>query len=88
MSLGVTFGHGHTLDIGPWVNSEEALQGIVFETVSTTMIDGKRYGVLRCIGITRPELEYAYRKGTTDLLSLLKRAGYYPNTELRRRSIL
>jgi len=88
MSLEVAFGHRHTLDIGPWADPDEPLQAVVFETASTAVIDGAQYGILRCIGITRPELEYAHTQGTAKLLTHLKNAGVYPHTERRRQSVL
>jgi hypothetical protein len=88
MSLEVAFGHGHTLDIGPWVEADDPIQGIVFEKVAEKKFDGESYGVLRCIGITRAEMEYAQNRGAMALLTRLKKAGVYPNTAIRRKSVL
>jgi hypothetical protein len=86
-SFDVQFGDGHTLDIGAWVPTDAAVQGIVFEAASSSQIDGVHYDVLRCIGVTRPELEYARGVGVPDLLNALRTAGIYPRTITTRDSV-
>lgn len=88
MSLEVTFGDGHTLDIGPWVEDDAAIQGVVFETACTAIIGGSPFGVLRVIGIARPELEYAQEAGSEALLKCLGNCGVYPDTKIGRRSVV
>ena len=84
MTLEVAFDDGHSLDIGPWVEPDATIQGVVFERAYTARIGGSLYGVLRVIGITRPELEYAQEHGVMALVSLLREAGVYPRTILDR----
>jgi hypothetical protein len=84
MSLEVAFGHGHTLDIGSWVDPAAPIQGVVFEKLCTAEIDGKNYGILRCIGISRREMRYAQRWGSAKLFARLKKAGLYPHTAIHR----
>jgi hypothetical protein len=86
MTLEVSFDDGHSLDFGPWVEPEATLQGVVFEHAWTATIDGSSYCVLRVIGVTRPELEYAQSRGVSALLSLLREAGVYPRTITDRTS--
>lgn len=88
MSLQVQFGHQHTLDIGAWVDAECSLQGILFEQVVCVRIDGQRHGILRCHGITKPELKSAKKMGPAHLLDQLKVKGIYPRTEVTRASIV
>jgi hypothetical protein len=86
MSLEARFGHHHTLDIGPWVRPRDPIQGVLFEKVYATRIGRTSYGVLRCIGITRPEMELARGEGVPRLLSRLAKARVYPHTSVRRKS--
>jgi hypothetical protein len=89
MSLETAFGNHHSLDIGPWVPASDPIQGVVFEKACATELDGARYGILRCIGITRKELEFALELGPVGsaiLLERLQKAGVYPNTSLQRES--
>ena len=72
MSFEVPFGHGQTMDIGPWVESGESIQGIVFEKVCATKIDRKPYGVMRIIGVTRPEMEYTQVHTSSKLIACLR----------------
>jgi hypothetical protein len=88
MSLEEPFGHHHTLDIGPVVGPEEPVQGLVFEKMCDAVIEGEHFGVLRCIGITRAEMEYALSHGAPELIAKLKQAGIYPHTATHRRSVL
>jgi hypothetical protein len=88
MSLEVSFGDGDTLDIGPWVDPSAALQGVVFEEFCACRVIGRRVGVLRVIGVTRPELEFAQERGSEALVDRLKGSRVYPNTEVRRSSVI
>ena len=87
-SLENTFDHGHSIDIGPWVEPDDAIQGLIFECASTCLINGKRFGVLRVIGVTRTELEFAVSNGVSQLIAALKRAGIYPHTDIRRDAVV
>lgn len=87
MSLEVAFGDGHTLDIGSLVSPDAPLQGVVFEKVVSTRIDQAPYGVLRCIGIQRPEMELAIQEGSGALIERLQRAGVYPRTIAKRLAV-
>jgi hypothetical protein len=88
MSEEVVFGHHHTLDIAAWVSPDDPIQGLVLEKVCTAEIDGENYGILRCIGITRGEMEFKQLHGTESLVLALRRNGVYPNTEVKRESVL
>lgn len=88
MSLDIAFGDGHTLDIGAWVDEDAPIQGVIFEEVLATEIGGTEYSILRCIGITREEMEYALEQGSGKLLVSLQEAGIYPHTTLKRVSVV
>jgi hypothetical protein len=79
------FEPGDTLDIGPLVGAEVPIQGVIFENAFSTQVEQERCGLLRCIGITRPELEFAMRHGVPALVGHLKRADVYPLTAIHRR---
>jgi len=87
MSLEVVFEDSHTLDIAPWVEDDASLQGILFEEFARVQIEGEPHGILRRHGVTRPEMEFASRKGADRLLSALKSASIYPNSLTTRSSI-
>ncbi|MCK6474394.1 MAG: suppressor of fused domain protein [Planctomycetes bacterium] len=87
MSLESTFGHGHTVDIGAFVKRKDPLQGLLLEKFATFQFEGESYGILRCIGITRPEMEFAIENGKDRLFRALKKAGVYPRTLVKRRSV-
>ena len=90
-SLIEVFESGDTMDIGPWVNSGDAIQGVVFEEAfKIRLFEGLQSvqcGILRCIGVTRSELEFGQKHGVSSLIDRLKRAGIYPNTDVQRDSI-
>jgi hypothetical protein len=95
MSMEVAFDHGHTVDIGAVVNQgrlrgmlggRPAIQGVLFQRQFTVEYEGTRYGVLRCVGITRGEMEHALSKSADSLVSLLKKGGVWPHTLVGRRS--
>lgn len=88
MSLDVAFDDGHSLDIGPWSDKDAAVQGVVFERACTADIEGSPFCVLRVIGITRSELEYAQQHGVPRLLARLREAGTYPRTIPERRAVV
>ena len=85
LGLQEIFEPGDTLDIGTWVSAETPIQGVVFEDAFSTELKHEHCGLLRCIGVTRPELEFAMRHGVPALVERLKRADIYPCTAIHRR---
>jgi hypothetical protein len=59
MTLEVAFGHLHTLDIAPWVQEDFHIQGILFTVEYAVVVEGEKYAVIRCSGLTRSQLERA-----------------------------
>lgn len=94
MTLDTAFNDEDTMDIGGWVNEggwfkrKPPLQGLLFKKEFSTAIDEKPYGVLRCIGITRPEMEFARKHGASALIEKLNEAGVYPHTIVSRKSVI
>jgi hypothetical protein len=90
-SLQEVFDPGDTLDIALWTSPAAALQGVVFEEALHVRLrsglECVQCGLLRCIGITRSELEFAMSKGTPALVGRLKRASIYPRTITDRESV-
>ena len=85
--LQATLNPGDTLDIGPWVKASSPLQGVVLEQNFSTEIDGEKCGLLKCIGVSRSELEFADAHGVSALVEHLKRQLVYPNTIVNRGSV-
>jgi hypothetical protein len=88
MTLETAFGHGHTMDISGWAGLGDPVQGVIFEEACRCRIGGVPFGVLRVIGVSRPEMEYAQARGTKVLIRKLKAAGIYPSTLIRRSSVV
>jgi hypothetical protein len=88
LSMHDTLGPGHTIDFGELVDAGESIQAVVLEEVCAVSIDDQDYGILRCIGITRPELEYARQESVSSLLERLVEANVYPHTDIGRDSVL
>jgi hypothetical protein len=82
MSIEVAFGNGHTLDIGPWVEAGDSIQGLLFEQFSESRIERKDYAIFRVHGVSRPELDLARTRGTDVVLDNRRRSGVYPRTAL------
>jgi hypothetical protein len=85
LGLQELFEPGDTIDIAQWVSPDAPIRGIVFENAFSAELLGEHCGLLRCIGVTRPELEFARRQGTPALLERLKRALIYPRTMIHRK---
>jgi hypothetical protein len=88
MTIEAAFGDGHTMDIGPWVEEDNPIQGVIFEKAASVYIDGESFGVLRVLGVTRGELEFAQSFGVDLLITKLRKANVYPCTYVQRPSIL
>jgi hypothetical protein len=81
-------GNGHSFDLGELVKPLDPIQGIVFTKACSVHIDGEQYGVLRCVGITRTEMEFKRNHGADVLLARLRNAGIYPRAVLDRNSVV
>ena len=88
MSLETVFGNHHTLDITSWVGQKAMLSGILLEALSVVSIEGTGYGILRCVGITRAEMDFKRSHGADKLIEKLSLAGIYPKTLVNRKSVV
>jgi hypothetical protein len=88
MSLETTFGHGHTIDIGPCATADAPIQAVLLTEEEQVKIAGKSFSIYRVMGICRAELEFKMQHGFAALLSALKTHGVYPNTTVNRASIV
>jgi hypothetical protein len=80
--------HGHTFDFGQDA-AAGPIQGVALELAATVRVAGKRYRVLRCHGLLRPELEFARERSVDLLLGKLRAAGVYPRiSATRSRSVV
>lgn len=75
MTLATAFNDTDTLDIGAWVDGDETLQGLLFREEYALRIDHRAVGVLRCIGVTRGEMDLARLRGPEALRAKLQAAG-------------
>jgi hypothetical protein len=91
LSLTETLEPGETVDIRAWVDPKDPLQGVALEEALSVAIGKGRHretcGLLRCIGITKPELEFADQHGVEALFWHLRRADIFPRTIIKRRSM-
>jgi|SRR5581483_2780094 len=85
MSLESAFGNGHTIDISALVGADCPVQGLVVEEFARVIVDGQPFGILFLHGLTRSELQFAMEAGADKVLGLLRRAGIYPRTSVRRK---
>lgn len=66
-------------------------QCLIFENYSpgnkTFTVGDRRHHLLLCLEVFRSEMEFARENGTGELLVRLKKAGYYPYSDLDRRPV-
>jgi len=78
---------GHSVNVGRIVGPNVSLQGVIFERFSTTKIGPRHYSIMRCIGITRAEMQWCLNFSPGALVKRYKQAGLYPNSDVRRASV-
>lgn len=84
MSFDAAFDHGHTLDIGPWVDDDSKIQGVMFDCAFKCEVDKTPYCILRVVGLHRDELAVCQRVGVDRYISILKDHGIFPATLTKR----
>src|SRR5262245_28536020 len=57
MSLETVFGHGHTVDIAPWVAHGAPIQAVLLTREEQVQIAGNRFAIYRVTGVCRAELD-------------------------------
>jgi hypothetical protein len=88
MSLEVAFDHGHTIDLGLGDSGGPPIQGVLLQEECTSVFEGTKYGILRCVGITRPEMDFARAESSASLVDRLKARDVWPHTLVTRRSVV
>jgi hypothetical protein len=91
-ALSEVFDPDDIMDVSPWIGDLQSnLRGVIFEEGFSTQIrmelGREQCGLLRCIGVTTPELNFAREHGVPSLVKALKISNVYPNTILMRSSI-
>jgi hypothetical protein len=82
MTIETAFGSGHTLDIGAWVGEGDHVQGLAFEELCRSSVEGERYAIFRLHGLTRDELNSRMEFGVDAVLAQRKHNGVYPLTQV------
>lgn len=91
-TLEATIEPGETMDMDGALPEGTTLAALVFTEPDVErnrfVVQGRRAGLLLCVGITRDELEFTRQNGLGPLESLLREKQVYPFTDLRRDSVL
>jgi hypothetical protein len=78
---------GETMDIDSATPAASNIKAFLLDTYATLTLFERVYELRLCLGITKPELQFAMEHGSERLLELLKRRGVYPFTDLDRDSV-
>jgi hypothetical protein len=78
----------HAIDLRSMPKLPGSFEGVLVEVFTRRQIEGRDYAIVRCIGITRPEMEFARREGTERLRQRLLAADAYAATRCSRESVI
>ena len=81
-------GPGHTLDLSAVLEDSRNIAGAFLEPFLSFRRGLRKYSVVRCVGVTSDELEFAVDKGVPALIEHLRQRSVYPVTEPDRSSSL
>jgi Suppressor of fused protein (SUFU) len=76
---------GDTMDIDSAAPKGSTITALIFDNYSTFALFGETYDLRLCIGITKEELQFKMKYGSSALLERLKREKIYPFTDFDRR---
>lgn len=79
---------GETMDIGPIAPDGSGIAALLFEEYGRFEIDGRKAGVLLCIGITEEELKWCLRGKSAEIVQHLKARSIFPFTDFGRPSVV
>lgn len=79
---------GETMDIGPIAPDGSGIAALLFESYGRFEIEGRKAGVLLCIGITEEELKWCLRGKSAEIVQLLKARSIFPFTDFGRQSVV
>jgi hypothetical protein len=88
LSMTEVLDEGHTVDLGTMPRLPGSLHGVLLDVFSRSRIESEDYAIFRCIAITRPEMDFARRRGGEKLRELLIAAGAYMTTGSDRESVV
>lgn len=80
--------HGETMDVAPAMPDGSSIAAFLFQDFAHLTFNGKKAGLLLCLGITAEELEACRAGESTEVVTALKDQGIYPFTEVRRASVV
>lgn len=87
-TLEASINSGETMDLGGrFMSNDSKIVALIFDKYSEFMVNGKKYGLMLLIGITKDELEYKIKNGGKELIKKLKENNVYPYTDLSRDSL-
>ena len=79
---------GQTMSIDSAVPNDSTINAFLFDSFADFEVLDREAGLLLCLGITRPELNFCHANGADQLLKKLKAANIYPFTDLNRKSLV
>jgi hypothetical protein len=79
---------GETMDIGPAAPQGSTITALLFFDYARFTVHRGKAGLLLCLGITVDELAYCQAGRRAAVEKALKKAGVYPFTDLKRKSVL
>ncbi|MFC4310293.1 suppressor of fused domain protein [Steroidobacter flavus] len=79
---------GETMDIGPIAPDGSGIAALLFEEYGRFEIEGRKAGVLLCIGITEEELKWCLRGQSAEIVQHLKARSIFPFTDFGRQSVV
>lgn len=82
------FDSGHSADIEAWVGRQCPIKGLLFTKLISFKFARQPFGALLCVGVTRPELDYAQEHGSAAILCRLKAIGAFPVTSFNRAPVV
>lgn len=79
---------GETMDIGPATPKGSTITAFLFFDYARFTVRRRKAGLLLCLGITADELDYCHAGHRPAVEKALRKAGVYPFTDLKRKSVL
>ena len=77
-----------TMDIGPAAPKGSTITAFLFFDYARFTVRRRKAGLLLCLGITADELAYCRAGRRPQVEKALKKAGVYPFTDLKRKSVV
>jgi hypothetical protein len=78
---------GETMDIGSAVPQPSEIAAFLFDKYGDFTLNGRKCGVLLCVGITARELSACFKVGTAAVVEELRQNRVFPFTDLQRGNV-